>query len=389
MRCLRRGWLLMLIALVACGPAQATLVDPTAAPLPEPTATAWPRQRLKSPEYGIQAFLWWKPEITKRDLTLVQQMGFTWVKQAFAWRDIEPQQKGHYEWKLADDVVRRVGKRGDLKLLARIDRQPFWSQAPGTADLENAPPANLADFGDFCHAMAERYKGQIAAYQVWNEPNLAREWGNRPPDPKEYVELLKVCYVGIKSADPDALVISAGMATTGTSSNEAMPDDQFIEQMYQAGAAPYFDILGVNAPGYKAPPEASPAEVAADPQLGGQRFFAFRHVEDIRAIMEKYGDADKQLAILEFGWTTDPLHPEYAWHAVTEEQQAAYLVRAYQYAYEHWSPWISIMSALTLADPEWTPDDEQYWWAISYPDWPENKLRPAYDALKAMPKVQR
>ncbi len=393
MTVLRRNLLFVLIFLVACVPAQATVVeppvDPTRPAVPQPTATAWPRMRLKSPEYGIQAFLWWKPEITKRDLTLIQQMGFTWVKQSFAWRDIEPQQKGHFEWQLADDVVRRVGKRGDLKLLARIDRQPLWSQAPGTPNLDNAPPANLQDFGDFCYALADRYKGKIAAYQVWNEPNLAREWGNQLPNPAQYVELLKVCYVAIKRADPNALVISAGMAATGTSSNEAMPDGVFIEQMYQAGAAPYFDLLGVNAPGYKAPPEMSPDEVAQRPDLGGQRFFAFRHVEDIRKIMEKYGDIDKQIAILEFGWTTDPLHAAYAWHAVTEEQQADYLVRAYQYAYEHWSPWIGLMSALTLADPGWTENDEQYWWAISYPDWPKNRLRPAYYALQAMPKQQR
>lgn len=385
----RKSFLLLLIFLVACSSSPPTLVDPTATPLPRPTPTAWPRTRMKSPEYGIQAFLWWKPEITKRDLTLVQQMGFTWVKQNIAWRDVEGQAKGHYEWENADNVVRRVGKRGNLKLLVRLDRQPFWSQAPGTPALDNAPPANLQDFGDFCYALAARNKGKIAAYQVWNEPNLAREWGNQPPNPAQYVELLKVCYINIKTADPDALVISAGMAATGTSRNEAMPDAEFIEKMYQAGASPYFDVLGVNAPGYKAPPEMSPAEVASRSDLGGQRFFAFRHVEDIRDIMVKYGDADKQIAILEFGWTTDPLHPEYAWHAVTEQQQADYLVRAYQYAYEHWSPWIGLMSMLTLADPEWTEQDEQYWWAISYPDWPENKVRPAYEALKNMPKLQK
>ncbi len=86
------------------------------------------------------------------------------------------------------------------------------------------------------------------------------------------------------------------MATTGTHSNEVMPDDMFVEQMYQAGAAPYFDLLGVHAPGYKAPPEMSPDEVAQKPEYGGQRFFAFRHVEDIRRIMEKHGDGDKQIA---------------------------------------------------------------------------------------------
>ena len=36
--------------------------------------------------------------------------------------------------------------------------------------------------GDFVYAVADRYKGRIRAYEVWNEPNLAREWGGRLPD---------------------------------------------------------------------------------------------------------------------------------------------------------------------------------------------------------------
>lgn len=350
-----------------------------------PTATSGPRAQLKSPEYAIQAFLWWKPEIARRDMTLIQEMGFTWIKQTFSWRDIEWAAKGHFNWTIADEVVRRVNNRG-LKLLARVDRQPFWTQPEGSEPMENAPPSNLEDFGDYCFALADRYRGRIVAYEVWNEPNLAREWGNQPPDPVAYTEMLKTCYVAIKRADPDALVISAGMAPTGTWTEEVMPDDMFIERMYEAGAAPYFDILGVHASGFKAPPETSPDEVAESSELGGQRFFSFRHVEDMRAIMVKHGDADKQVAILEMGWTTDMIHPEYAWYAVDEETQADYLVRAFEYARENWSPWISIMTVNGFSSPFWTEADEQYWWSIVYPDWPENRVRPAYDALKAMPK---
>ncbi len=357
----------------------------SATPAHAPTPTSWPRARLNSPEYATQVFLWWKPEIAHRDLTLVQQMGFTWIKQSFAWRDIEGLAKGHFDWALADSVVKRASNR-ELKLLARIDRQPFWAQPPGTEPLENAPPANLQDFADFCYALAERYTGRIAAYQVWNEPNLSREWGDRPPDPAGYVELLKACHASIKRADPDALVISAGMAPTGTWTEQVMPDDMFLERMYQAGAAPYFDILGAHAPGFKAPPEASPGEVAAKPELGGQRFFCFRRVEDLRAIMVRYGDADKQVAVLEMGWTTDSIHPEYAWHAVDEQTQADYLVRAFKFARDNWSPWISIMTVIGFPDPFWTENDEQYWWTVVYPDWPKARVRPAYEALKAMTK---
>jgi hypothetical protein len=227
----------------------------------------------------------------------------------------------------------------------------------------------------------------VQAYQVWNEPNLAREWGGWTPDPEEYVELLKACYVGVKAADPYALVVSAGLAPTGTGLPQAIPDTAYLVQMYEGGAAPYFDALGVNAPGYKAPPEISPEEVAASEEYGAQRFFCFRHVEDIRAIMVEHGDASKQVMILEMGWTTDP-RPEspYHWHAVTPEEKADYLVRAFQYAEEHWGDWIGLMSVLSIPDPKWTEADEQYWWAITEPTWPETVVRPAYRALQAMEK---
>lgn len=363
-------------------------VRPTASASPSPspskTATADPNGALfASPEYGIQTFLWWHPELAERNFGLVQDMGFGWVKHNFAWRDIEGIEKGKYDWYRPDLIVAAAEQAG-LELIVRIDRQPFWSQEPGANLQENIPPADFADFGDFCGVMAERYKGRIAAYQVWNEPNLSREWGNQPPDPVAYTELLAVCYEAIKAADPEAIVISAGLAPTGTGLPVAMPDTEFLQGMYDAGAADAFDVLGLNAPGYKAPPEVSPEEGAANPDYGGGRWFVFRHVEDMRDIMVANGDGDKQVAILELGWTTDNVNPDYAWHAVTEAKQADYLVRAYQYAAENWQPWIGPMVTIYIADADWTPqDNEQWWWAIVLPD---GMPRPAYYALRDMEK---
>ena len=161
-----------------------------------------------------------------------------------------------------------------------------------------------------------------------------------------------------------------------------MPDTAFLQGMYDAGAAAYFDVLGANAPGYKAPPELDPAAAEA-PEYGGGRWFAFRHVEDLRALMVANGDGHKQVAILELGWTTDQVNPDYAWHAVDEATQADYLVRAYQYAAAHWRPWVGLMTTIYIAEWEWTPENEQWWWAIVLPD---GTPRPAYFALKEMEK---
>ncbi|MEE8392553.1 MAG: cellulase family glycosylhydrolase [Anaerolineae bacterium] len=346
-----------------------------------PTPTTWPRARMASPEYGMQAFLWWNEETVARDLQLIHDAGFTWVKQHVGWRDIEGIAKGHYDWYFTDRIVADAEQFG-LNVLFRVDRQPLWALA--SEETRTSPVENPQDYGDFCHALANRYRGRVQAYQVWNEPNLTREWQDLPPDPAKYVELLRACYIGIKTADPDALVISAGLSPTGSGPPDAMPDIEYLIGMYEAGAASYFDLLGVHAPGFLYPPEISPEEVAE--KHDGYRFFCFRHVEDARDVMLRYGDEDKQIAVLEMGWTTDPVHPGYAWFAVTEEQKADYLVRAFRYAKEHWSPWIGLMTVISIADARWTEDDEQYWWAITDPDWPETHVRPAYEALREMEK---
>jgi polysaccharide biosynthesis protein PslG len=135
-------------------------------------------------------------------------------------------------------------------------------------------------------------------------------------------------------------------------------------------------MLGVHGAGFAAPPELDPAEAAANPKYGGYRFFAFRHVEDIRAIMVRYGDTDKKVVILEFGWTSDPVNPSYKWHGadagIDERTKALYLVGAYKWAMDNWRPWIGLMSMLTMPNLDWLNDgdprdEEQYWWAIMEP----------------------
>lgn len=363
------------------GRAGAVTESPQAQPAPTPPAgpVTYLPATMDSPDFGAQAFLWWRPEVSDRDLMLMKNAGFNWVKQAFAWETIEGAGKGQFDWSIADRVVGEVNKDG-LKLLARVGVDPdlhnFWA---------GHPPASGDHFADFVRAVAQRYnctpqaQGCIQAFQIWNEPNLAREWGNKRPNPAEYAQFLGKAYRAIKSVHPNAIVISAGMAPTGDDSALAMPDDKFYDQMYQAmggNSDGYFDMLGVHGAGFAAPPELDPAEAAANPRYGGYRFFSFRRVEDIRAIMERYGDGNKKVVILEFGWTSDPVNPSYKWHGadagIDERTKALYLVGAYKWAKDNWRPWIGLMSMLTMPNLDWLNDgdprdEEQYWWAIMEP----------------------
>jgi len=346
---------------------------------------------MASPDFGMQVFLFWREEVADRDLKLVKEAGFRWVKQEFAWREIEGVAPGIFDWGKTDRVMDQIDAFG-LKVIARVGVQPEWA---GGDYPQVGPPDDYQDFANFLHALATRYQGRIDAYQIWNEPNLAREWGSRPPNPAEYTELLRVAYQTIKAVDPNAYIISAGLAPTTRWDEIAVPDTVFIQGMYDAGAAPYFDLLGAHGAGYKAPPETDPDVVADDPELNNgdpsprelRRIYCFRHVEDVRAVMVANGDADKRVVLLEFGWTTDHRHNSpYTWHSVSDQEQADYLVRAYQYAKENWQPWIAIMSLIYMPDSQWGIKDEQTYWSIIYPGYPDLRIRPAYVQLRDMPK---
>jgi hypothetical protein len=392
------GWLLLLTLLSACGSDTAvageTTVEPETGQETVYTPTVDVDKIMSSPDYGVQVFLFWREEVAERDLQLVEDAGLRWVKQEMPWREIEGHAKGVWQWDTPDRIMDQI-EAHNLKVIVRLGSQPAWA-APDVTLPEVGPPTDLQDFYDYVYAVADRYKGRVEAYQIWNEPNLAREWGNRPPDPAEYVDMLRVGYQAVKAADPQAIVISAGLAPTTRHDAQAMPDVYFIQGMYEAGAAPYFDTLGVHAAGFKSPPEADPAIIATDPELNNndsapeelRRVYGFRHVEDVREIMVRNGDEAKKIVVLEFGWTVDP-RPDspYHWHAVTQHQQDKFLQRAFAYAEANWQPWIGVMSVIYIPDPQWHMGDEQTYWSIVYPGYPELRTAPAYYGLLYMPKV--
>ena len=333
-----------------------------------------------SPEYGAAAFILGNPESAPRDLALMQGAGLSWLRLDVPWRSIEPSCKNCIDWSALDRAVQAANAAG-IRVMARVDHQPAWSRA---VPAENGPPDDMFDYADFLQVVTARYgpssgrgRGTIHAIQVWNEPNLTREWGGAPIDrdqAAQYIYMLGEAYAHIKAEDPAMIVVSAGLSPTGTSDGTAQPDDIYLGWLYEDGLAEVSDVIGAHAPGYGSPPEAAPM---SDPRFPHPSFY-FRRVEQLRSVMVAHGDAGKQIWLNEFGWTTDRVNPDYAWYAVSPEQQADYLVRAFQYARRNWSPWIGVMFVWNIANPNWTTANEQYWWSITNPD---GTTRPAYDGL--------
>src|SRR3990172_2792190 len=85
-------------------------------------------EKVVSPDYAMHVFLWGNAPTTDRDLKLVKDAGFRWVKQRFEWRYIEGNGKGQFEWNEPDRIVDAADRAG-LQVIARLDNQPKWSRS--------------------------------------------------------------------------------------------------------------------------------------------------------------------------------------------------------------------------------------------------------------------
>jgi hypothetical protein len=333
--------------------------------------------------YGINTFLEQEVEDWKlhRTLRLLKDAGFKWIRQEFPWEDIEIEGKGVFRdrrqgrdissWAKYDHIVELAEEYG-IAIIARLDNPPAWTRAGGNEAGTLAPPDDYRDYGDFVHAVVSRYKGRITYYQIWNEPNIYPEWGEGPVDPEAYTELLKVGYARAKEADPQAIILSAGLAPTTEVTPENLADLAFLQGMYDAGARDYFDILSVQGYGLW----NGPTDRRVHPDRAN-----FSRVLLIRELMVRNGDAHKPIWASEVGWNALPRNfdgfPYYG--RVSEQLQAQYSAQAYRLAQLEW-PWMGVMNYWFFkraSDHE--KDQAFYYFRMMEPDFSPH---PVYEALK-------
>lgn len=410
------GAVLLSIALVSCLGRPSPITGPTSSPSstpytvylpavdsdeasPIPTPTTCPTLPVSEqppssptplpppvpkPGYGVQVHLF--AGDMEETLRWAQGLGVGWVKQQVEWHTIE-HGPDNFEWEPLDRAVEACNGFG-FKLLLGVTHAPDWTRV---SELESGPPADYAEFGRFMGQLATRYRGRVAGYELWNEPNLAREWRGEPLDPARFVALVAEGASGVRAADPDGLVISGAPAVTGINDGvEAIDDRVFLRGMYEAGIAQWVDGIGAHPYGFANPPDESwqdPAHVSSS-HNNHPSFFFHDTLEDYHAIMLAYGDAGRQeppqLWVTEFGWpSTEEMGPmdttgwEYA-RQVSEAQQADYIVRAFRVGDER--SWVGPMFLwnLNLATI-WGPGDPVSAYSLLRPD---SSYRPAYVTLR-------
>jgi hypothetical protein len=234
------------------------------------------------------------PSYRDKTFAAQQALGVGMIRQTLDWASIE-YSPGQYDFSLFDNFVGAAAQHNLTVLPILFNPPPFWSSKPKRhAKHGTYFPKDLNAMGAFAAAVAQRYgRGgsfwaahpelpnlPMTAYQIWNEPNLAA-YSPPKPSPSKYVAMLRATGPRIKSVDPQAEIVTAGLPDSRLSKPNLY---SFVKQMYRSGAKGTFDTIGIN-------PYA--------PTASG----LIKKLKRIRSIMASFGDAAASMRVTELGWS--------------------------------------------------------------------------------------
>jgi hypothetical protein len=381
--------------------AQITDVPPTEEPTPipptrEPTIVPL---TLRNFELGIQV----QPDndANRRHqndwmLMVKNDLSMDWVKIQIRWEFVEPE-KGVYDWEIIDNAM-RAARRYGVKVMAAVVTSPDWALPPGQDPAMHGPPVDTQDYVNFLATLLNRYPGDIQALQVWNEQNLDREWTSpRGLRADDYVEFLRRSYQAIKAVDPNVMVISGPLSTTGGGSDAngvpfAIDNFAYFDAMIEAGMLNYTDCVGAHHNGYNLAPTIPWDAVPNDPTAtfrgpfdNPHHSWSFRSTLEYYANRVRLAGGDQQLCVTEFGWASGedlegvPAGWDYAIDNTLEEQ-AQWLVEAAQFMEQSGYVRLAFVWNLNYGPGAgWSPTNDNVPYSLIGPEFTR---RPAFWALQ-------
>ncbi len=310
-----------------------------------------------------------------RELDLLRAAGASTVRIDLGWSSLEQEGKGsRSRWYVdkADTFFAHARARG-LRVIVTFWETPCWaSSAPADLKQDCAgpwwergvnryPPAEPADFADAAAWVAARWGRDMAALEIWNEPNYSYFFQS-PAPATDYAALLKAAYPRVKQVAPDLPVI--GPAMLGS-------DVPFLEALYSAGIRGYHD--GISSHPYNV--EADPRDPTPSRYGDGDSFLL--GVPRVREAMVAHDDGDKKLWLTELGWSSCGPGGTSAW-CVTPATQARYVADAFRVIRDCWD-FVDSVSIYNLRNTGTDPGDRESQMGLLLKDFTP---KPSYSAFQ-------
>ncbi len=287
-------------------PPTETPKPPTEVPPPSPTGpTTTPLPKLNPRYIGIQI----DGNVSKSDwessMYRAEQLGVDWIKLQVNWSYLQPNSPDDYPQEFQDFewYIRNAEDRG-FDILLSIAKAPPWSK---TNISNDGPPDNPQLLANFISLLLTRFGNVIDAVEIWNEPNLVREWtGALAFNGAGYMQLFAPSYNAIRAYSSTLTIVTAGLAPTGDNPGASINDRTYLQQMYNAGLGNYQDVvIGVHPYSWGNAPDAHCCDPVPDRGWDDHpQFFFGNTIDDYREIMAKNGHPEHQMWITEFGWAS-------------------------------------------------------------------------------------
>lgn len=222
------------------------------------------------------------------------------------WAHVQECKECPLRWDQLDPVVDGAAARG-LRVLLILAYAPPWANG-GHAD-DHWFPLQDADWTAIVDATVGHFGDKVAAYEVWNEPNIESFGGYDGDRKARYWQLVRLAHQRIHAACADCVVV-AGASGNGTPSTETRNDNEsaaWLEWAYANGYRGDFDAVAHHPyPAWSVGFRASGAECVTP----WWNMFGPRHLPDcgelgrVRKVMERHGDGGKKIWGTELGYPT-------------------------------------------------------------------------------------
>ena len=273
---------------------------------------------------------------------IANQLHASFVRIDVSWNVAEPARDSYDDAYLANlkATVDAARARG-LHLLVNVVFTPewasdhsLWSDPPAgyTANVYDQcyaiDPDSLPDLQVFASYLATMLGPEIRRYECWNEPNLwpyiwpQRKDGDKYFAARVYNKMLRAFSLGIRAANPDALVVGGATGPIGFNTRYSTSPQRFAGFLRRANAGRYLDIYSHHpyTPGASA--NMAPDGKPNNPQTTVTLY-------NIKTLLDMF--PAKPFYLSEYGYNTQATMA-FGGSKVSEATQALYLRRAYSLA---------------------------------------------------------